>query len=182
MPEGLENDLKPAELADLVAYLNEGAERPKAIAGNHPETVRQADGGAIRLDAARAAIFGPTLTYEPGHGNLGLWQSADDRAAWSFQIDRPGTFTITLEWACADDSAGNEYELRAGTRTIKGTVGGTGSWSRYQSIFAGEVTLGTGTERLEIRPSGALRGALLDLRSITLIPRTIKVYNDGKSR
>ena len=41
MPEGLENDLKPADLADLIAYLVPAAERPKVVAGNHPETVRQ---------------------------------------------------------------------------------------------------------------------------------------------
>jgi putative membrane-bound dehydrogenase-like protein len=182
MPEGLEADLKPAELADLVAYLNEGAERPKVIAGNHPESVRQAGDGTIRLDASRAAVFGPTLTYESDHGNLGSWQSSDDHASWSFRVDRPGTFTITLEWACADESAGNGYELRVGSRTVKGTVGATGSWSRYQSIFVGEVTLGTGTERLEIRPIASPRGALLDLRAVVLVPRSIKVYSDGKRR
>ena len=45
MPEGLENDLKPADLADLIAYLDHGAERPKVVAGNHPETVRQTGAG-----------------------------------------------------------------------------------------------------------------------------------------
>jgi hypothetical protein len=72
--------------------------------------------------------------------------------------------------------------LQVGSRTIKGTVGSTGSWSRYQSIFVGEATLREGTERLEIRPSGPPRGALLDLRAVVLVPRSMKVYNDGKSR
>ena len=182
MPEGLENDLKPTDTADLFAYLVQGAERPKVVAGNHPETVRQTGAGAIRLDAATAAIFGPTLTYEKSPGNLGFWKSADDRAAWSFQVETPGIYTITLEWACADESAGNGYELRVGTRTIKGTVGGTGTWSRYQSLFAGEAELKAGTERLELRPSGAPRGALLDLRAIVLTPRSHGVYNDAKPR
>jgi putative membrane-bound dehydrogenase-like protein len=182
MPEGLENDLKPAELADLVAYLIEGAERPKVIPGNHPETVRQAGDGAIRLDAATAALFGPTLTYEAARGNLGSWHSGDDRALWSFQVATPATFTITLEWACADEAAGNSFELQVGSRTHRSTVGATGSWSRYQSIFVGEATLQAGTHRLEIRPGGVTRGALCDLRAVVLTPRTIKVYNDAKPR
>ena len=37
MPEGLENDLKRSDLADLIAYLASGGERPKVLAGNHPE-------------------------------------------------------------------------------------------------------------------------------------------------
>jgi putative heme-binding domain-containing protein len=182
MPEGLENDVKPAEVADLVAYLIDGGVQPKAIAGNRPETVRQAGDGTIRLDAAAAAVFGPTLTYESAHGNLGSWRSGDDRASWSFQVANPATFTIALEWACADESAGNAYELRVGSRTHRNTVGATGTWSRYRSIFVGEVTLGTGTQRLEIRPTDAPRGALFDLRAVLLTPRTIKVYNAGKPR
>jgi putative membrane-bound dehydrogenase-like protein len=182
MPEGLENDLKPNEMSDLIAFLVRGAEQPKFVAGNHPETVQQTGAGAIRLGAASAAIFGPTLTYEPVPGYLGFWQSADDRAQWSFQVETPGTYTIALEWACADQSAGNGYELRAGTRTIKGTVGGTGTWARYQSLFAGEADLKAGPQRLELRPSGPPRGALLDLRAIVLTPRSRNVYNDVKPR
>jgi hypothetical protein len=184
MPEGLENDLRPADLADLIAYLVPAAERPKTVAGNHPETIRQTGDSAIRLDASTAALFGPTLTYEKSPGNLGYWQSADDRATWSFQVETPGVYTITLEWACADESAGNGYELRVGTRTIKNIVGGTGAgtWSHYQSLFAGEAELNAGSGRLELRPSAPPRGALLDLRAIVLTPRSRGVYNDAKPR
>jgi putative membrane-bound dehydrogenase-like protein len=184
MPEGLENDLKPGDLADLIAYLAAGSERPKVVAGNQPATVRQASDGTIRLAAATAAIYGPTLTFETANGNLGAWNNSVDRAAWTFHVDKPAMFTIALEWACADESAGNDYELRVGTRTIKRTVGGTGAgtWSRYRSIFVGEVDLGTGPHRLEIRPSGPPRGALLDLRAVVLTPRSMNVYNDGRPR
>ncbi len=88
MPEGLENDLKPADLADLIAF-SPRRRAAQGVAGNQPETVRQTGAGPIRLDASTAAIFGPTLTYETSPGNLGYWQSADDHAAWSFQVDRP---------------------------------------------------------------------------------------------
>src|SRR5262249_13536555 len=110
------------------------------------------------------------------------WLSGDDRAVWSFQVTTPATFTITIEWACADESAGNGYELRVGSRTHRTTAGGTGTWSRYRSIFVGEATLAAGTERLEIRPTSVPHGALFDLRAVVLTPRTIKVYNDPKPR
>jgi hypothetical protein len=176
MPEGLENDLKPTDLADLLAYLAGGVDRPKRFPGNHPQTIAQAGDGTIRLDAARAAILGPTLNYVEEQASLESWQSGDDRASWEFQVDRPATFTITLEWSCAEESAGNDYELRVGPRTIKGTVGSTGSWTRYQTIFVGEVTLAVGKERLELRPGGAPRGALLDLRALVLTPRSPAVF------
>ncbi|MCA1686497.1 MAG: c-type cytochrome, partial [Planctomycetia bacterium] len=119
MPEGLENDLKPAELADLLAFLAGGAVRPKAVEGNRPRTVAQGDDGSVRLPATAAEVYGPSLTYEAPQRNLGLWQSDDDRAAWSFRLDRPGTFTVSMEWACADESAGNPYVVRVGGTTLR---------------------------------------------------------------
>jgi hypothetical protein len=166
----------------LIAYLAHGAERPRSVAGNHPGLVRQAVDGTVRLAAETAAIYGPTLTYEPEFGNLGYWKSGDDRAAWSFHVETPGTFTIALDWACADESAGNTFEVRVGPRVLRGTVGGTGTWSRYRSIFVGEVNLTTGPQRLELRSAGPPRGALLDLRAVILTPRSRSVYDDAKAR
>src|SRR5262249_21992370 len=149
----------------------------KSVAGNHPERVSPAGDGTIRLEAATAAIYGPTLTFDSTGGNLGSWSSAADRAAWSFQVERPATFTIAVEWACADETAGNGYELRIGPKTLRSTVGATGS--RYRSIFVGEVDLGAGAQRLELRPTGPPRGALLDLRAVVLTPRSQNVFNDA---
>jgi putative membrane-bound dehydrogenase-like protein len=186
MPEGLENDVRPAEMADLIAFLAHGAERPRTFAGNLPEVVRQAADGTLRLAASGASIYGPTLTYMAADGHLGNWTSAGDRAVWSFQVEQAATYTVALEWACADESAGNAYELRIGPRTIRTTVGGTGTgaggWSQYRSIFVGEVALTPGPGRLELRPSGAPRGALLNLRAVVLTPRSGSVYRDGTPR
>jgi putative heme-binding domain-containing protein len=178
MPEGLERDLSQQDLADVIAYVAGAAEAPKVVAGNRPATVQQADDGTIRLTAETAAIYGATLVYESEFGNLGHWESANDRASWTFKVDRPATFTVTIEWACADESAGNPYEIRVGTRVLPGTVGGTGAgtWSQYHSIFVNELVLPAGTHKLEFRPSRAPQGALLDLRAVVLSPRTEKVF------
>jgi hypothetical protein len=170
MPEGLERDLSSADLADLVAYLD-ASNRPKLVAGNHPETVAQAPDGSIRLKAEAASIFGDTLTYESEFGNLGYWQSPSDRAQWTFRVDRRSTFTLAMDYACADGSAGNAFLIRVGGTTSRGVVGGTGSWSNYRSLFVREVTLPIGTHRLEVRPAGPIRDALIDLRAVTLTPR-----------
>jgi hypothetical protein len=171
MPEGLENDLKGTDLADLAAYI---AGRPKTVAGNRPETVSQADDGSIRLTAASAEIHGATLIYEPEFENLGHWHSAGDHAVWTVRVTRPTSFTVAMEWACADESAGNRFRIGVGGKSIEGLVGGTGarSWANYRSIFIGEVDLPEGTHRLDIRPARPLRGALLDLKAIVLTPRS----------
>jgi len=173
MPEGLENDLTPKDLADVISYVESNGRRPKSVEGNQPETVAQGTDGVVRLTAKSAQIYGPSLTYETQFDNLGLWNSEKDEAVWTLSVDRPSTFTVSMEWACANESAGNTYELRANGKAIRGIVDGTGAstWSRYRSIFVGELPLPTGTHRLEFRPVGPVRNALLDLRAITLTPR-----------
>lgn len=175
MPEGMENDLKPNELADLVAYLAQGEDRLKSLEGNRPQLVAHRDDDSIRLPASSAEVYGPTLTYEIETRNLGYWHSARDRAMWTFRSDRPHSYTVSMEWACADESAGNPYRVRIDSTTISGGVGGTGGWANYRSIFLGEVTLPAGVHRLEFRPGGPLQGALCDLRAVVLTPRVAKV-------
>jgi hypothetical protein len=82
-----------------------------------------------------------------------------------------------MEWACADESAGNAFFVRIGQSIIRSVVGGTGpgTWANYQSIFLGEVTLPAGVHRLDFRPEGPIQGALLDLRAVVLTPRPDKV-------
>ncbi len=171
MPEGLERDLSPSDFTDLIAFLD-ASNRPKSQPGNHPEIVSPDPGGAIHLTAETAAIHGETLIFEATFRNLGYWQSPSDRAVWTFRVDRPTTFNVALDYACADDSSGNAFLIRVGTQSGRGVVGGTGGWSNYQSMFVRELKLPAGTHRLEIRPApGPIRNALFDLREITLTPR-----------
>jgi putative membrane-bound dehydrogenase-like protein len=170
MPEGLERDLSPADLADLLAYLD-ASNRPRAVPGNRPEVIAPALDGSIRLEARAASIFGPTLTFEAPFGNLGDWRSPTDRASWTFRVDRPSTFTMAMDYACDDGSAGNTFLARVNSSESRGVVGGTGSWSSYRSLFVREIALPAGTHRLEVRPAGPIRNALIDLRAVTLTPR-----------
>ncbi len=170
MPEGLEKDLTPKDVADLIAFLGGIGPPPKQVAGNHPERIKPTAEGTLVLRAANAEIRGDTLTFEPKYGNLGYWATLNDQAAWTFEVDRPGNYTVTIEWACDDGTAGNRLALRVGSSRIEHQVAGTGSWDTYRSATLGEVTLTPGLNRLEIQSIGRIRGALLDLRTVELRP------------
>src|SRR5262249_61620354 len=73
MPEGLENDLDPAGLADLIAFVARGSLRPKVLAGNRPRTVTESPDGSIHLTADAAEIYGPSLIFEAEFSNIGWW-------------------------------------------------------------------------------------------------------------
>jgi hypothetical protein len=170
MPEGLEKDLSLRDVADLIAFLEGIEPPPKTFKGNHPRLVKAGPGGTITLSAADAEIYGDRLIFEARHGNLGYWMAANDRAVWRFEAAGPGKYAVWLDWACAHDSAGNVLEIHLGSQRIQHQVGGTGTWEDYSWKKLGDLALTAGTNRLEVRPAAAPRGALFDLRRIELRP------------
>jgi putative membrane-bound dehydrogenase-like protein len=172
MPEGLEKDITPRDLADLIAYLTSAspAPAPKTLAGNRPEVVEPAQDGTIVLTAEAAEVYGDRLTFEPKYGNLGSWTADNDRASWRFTASRAGRYMVWFDRACAAEAAGQRLVVRSGGESFTIRVDSTGSWDRYRNSKVGELTLPAGPGRLEIRPDGALRGPLIDLRAVELRP------------
>jgi putative membrane-bound dehydrogenase-like protein len=172
MPEGLEKDLKPEDVADLLAFLTNAlpTRTRKTFTGNQPELVAPAADGVIKLTAKNCAIYGKTLIFEPQFTNLGYWQSQDDLAEWTFTVPRAGTYTVQLDWACQNSSAGDTLVLQVGDQRIEHQVAGTGTWETYQQKAIGTLRLEPGAHRLQARSAGKIRGALIDLRSLRLVP------------
>ena len=173
MPEGLEKDLKPQDIADLVALVrsSSSARKPKTFPGNKPELVRPDADGALHLTAQNCAIYGSSLVLEKEHGNLGSWSHEDDEAVWTVEVARPGKYTVSLEWACAPEAAGNSFILQAPANRLTGKVVTTGSWDRYRTAQVGEIELPMGQHEVSLRPAGPIKGALIDLKGIKLIPK-----------
>jgi putative membrane-bound dehydrogenase-like protein len=173
MPEGLEKEIPPRDMADLLAYLRAGipTTKPKEFAGNRPELVRPDAKGVLRLLPKNGAIYGKTLVLEAKHGNLGYWSSEDDHVDWTLEVPVAGTYAVELEWACADDSAGNLLLLQAGNKKIQLKIASTGSWDDYRVNWIATVELPQGRIEATARSQGPVRGALIDLKGIYLVPK-----------
>lgn len=170
MPDGLEADIPPADMADLIAHVATGGVVAKTFAGNEPRVIEQAEDGTIRLPATAAEIYGDTLVFEPEHENLGYWQSPNDRASWTFVVDRPGIYNVSMEWACPDDHAGGAFLVQVDGNRRRNLVSTTGGWSNYDAIFIDEKVLEPGTHRLELLPDGAPERALFDIKAVVISP------------
>ncbi len=173
MPEGLEKDLKPQDIADLVALIRSSGpvRKPKTFAGNKPELVRPGADGTLHLTAKNCAIYGSSLVLEPQYSNLGLWSHEDDEAVWSVEVTRPGKYAVWLEWACAPGAAGNAFVLQAPAHRLTGKVRSTGSWDTYRTAQVGEIELPAGRQEIALRPGGPIKKSLIDLKAIKLIPK-----------
>jgi putative membrane-bound dehydrogenase-like protein len=174
MPEGLEKDVSPAQMADLLAFLATTATPPKSFAGNVPTVVGSNDDGVVLLSAENCEIRGPSVVFEDQFQNLGMWHSAEDSATWTIDANAAGKYRVFLEFACDDSAAGNTLIVESEGEPIKSRIPATGAWSRYQLVEIGELSLRAGVSSLVVRSDGAIRGALVDLRTLQLVPPTGK--------
>ncbi|HWC91403.1 MAG TPA: c-type cytochrome, partial [Pirellulales bacterium] len=171
MPEGLEKDLKPQDLADVFALLSESGPRRKTFAGNRPEVVEpEALRGEFYLMPQTAELYGDTVVWESHYGNFGHWESENDQAVWTLDAKVEGPYDVWLEYACDNAASGNSVLITAGGNRLLAPVVTTGSWDNYRTAQVGRISLPAGKVRLVLRPAGKPHGALFDLQSVRVRP------------
>jgi len=170
MPEGLELFLRPADLADIIAFINANLTPPKSFDGNQPRLVQPQTDGTLRLPASNAEIYGQSLVFESHYKNLGYWMSDDDQAVWSILVPHTGTYEVSMEWAVPDQTANQAFAIITATDRLEGHVPTTTSWDIYEQRVLGRLHLKQGVQRLVMRPTERVRGAMLDLRELKLEP------------
>jgi len=135
------------------------------------QPVRPEKDGVMQLRATSARIHGPGLAFEPRYGNLGQWFGADGYASWTLEDQPGGTYAVWLDWACQDSHAGNKFQIRVGDQVLlTEQVSGTGTWDDYRQEKFGEIRLAPGKPQLIFRSEGPIKRALIDLRTIRLVP------------
>ena len=170
MPEGLEKDITPADMANVIAYLRGSGAPRKTFYANHPRLVTPTTDGTLQLYPTTCEIYGPSIVMERLFKNLAKWQSENDRAVWNVEVPKAGRYAVTLNFACTDEHSGNTWLLEAGDRSLSGQVASTGSNDRYQELSVGEIELPAGAQQIVFRSKGPIQGELLKLGGVLLKP------------
>ena len=172
MPEGLEKDLKTQDLADVIAYVRRaGAQKVEANQrGRFVRRVRAGQDDSFLLLATESEVYGDTLLVEKTHDNLGHWQTMNDRAVWPIYVAHGGRYEVWATWACDRKSAGNSMVIECGSSSVVHEVATTGSWDTYQRAKFGTLDLPDGAQRLAVRPHDRIKGAMIGLKSLQLVP------------
>jgi len=170
MPEGFENSLDHQAMADLVAFVAASGPAPKSFEGNRPGLVAAGPDGTVRLRAGVAEVYGDTLVFEAHYGNLGFWESESDHAAWSLRAAKAGRYDVWLDWAAQGGGKENQLQLDCGEARLSASVPHTASWDEYHQKKIGQIVLSAGEHRLGVHGQPPLRGAMMDLREICLVP------------
>jgi hypothetical protein len=170
MPEGLEKDLSPDDLANVIAFVRGSGAPRKRFGANHPQLVTPTTDGTLQLYPTTCEIYGPTIVMEQLYKNLGKWQSENDRAVWNIEIPKAGRYSVLLNYACLEKSAGNTWLLEAGDKKLSGKVASTGSIDRYQEIACGVIDVAAGAQQIVLRSAGPVQGSLFQFGGLLLKP------------
>lgn len=173
MPEGLEKDLNPKEMADLIEYVRSSlpAQKRREFPGNKPTVVHPDKDTIYRLLAKTAAVYGRNIVIEERYQNFGYWYSMEDRVAWTLAVPEAGTYNVWIYYACHPNDAGNTLAIEVGKERALYKVEATESWDDYRGVKIGQVRLEAGKQMLTVRPAGSLSGALADVKKVELSPR-----------
>ena len=137
------------------------------------EPVAQSSDGSLSLHSKQARTLSVLMRYEPATNKncLGYWANANDRADWTFSINRPGLFEVEVWQGCGKGHGGSEVEIEAGGKTLSFVVEDTGHFQNFIPRRLGKVALGTaGNHQLVVRPRFKKAGAVMDIREIKLLP------------
>jgi len=128
--------------------------------------------GSVSLLATDANLHGRRIKLEHKNGadSIGFWTTKADHVSWEFH-GLYGEFDIELELACEPGNAGSEFVIALGDARLTGVVPDTGSWTTFTLHQAGRMTVPkTGMNTLTLSPGEEFKGALMNLRRVTLRP------------
>ncbi|WP_395740185.1 c-type cytochrome [Prosthecobacter sp.] len=132
----------------------------------------QADAdGVLLLPASAAKTYGQKLAYRAALNVLAPWRIDTDVAEWLIQVPADGEYEVLVTLAADDASAGDAYVIEAENASAKGVVQSTGGYESFKEQPAGKLKLKAGAQSLLMRPEGALKQELADVRAVRLVRR-----------
>ncbi len=187
MPEGMEKNISPEQMANLIAFLNEGGNYTEGGTystqpGNVPATVKANPDGTLHLTAAACQMHGEQFRFEKMYGNIGFWNQSDEYVKWLIEVPMSGDYEVLVDYACPDVAAENTCRLNSSNQTLIATVATTGSWDEYRDLNIGTLKLAKGATSIRFGAEAEINGWLMDLRAITLRPVNLETPPKPTSR
>ncbi len=124
--------------------------------------------GVMLLPASAAKTYGQKLGYRPSLNVLAPWRIDTDVAEWLIQVPESGAYEVLVTLAADEASAGDAYVIESANTSVKGVVQSTGGYESFKEQSAGTIQLKAGVQSLLMRPEGALKQELADVRAVRL--------------
>jgi hypothetical protein len=80
-------------------------------------------------------------------------------------------YRVEVEMSCAPGNEGNGFVVKVGGMELPGKTGATEGWSDFRTVEMGRVAFEqAGPVRVTVRPDAGMKGALMNLRAVRLVP------------
>jgi alpha-L-fucosidase len=135
--------------------------------------VLQENTGKMELNYLTAITHGGAMKRfnRKGGFHISKWTKPEDAVEWIIHIDKPGVFSLNIDYAASSEMEGRSFKIIIADSHIERTVVCTGDWFEYHQFPAGYVEIPkAGDYTLTIRPKGKSDSYLMYLRSIILDP------------
>jgi hypothetical protein len=164
--------LIPALLLVTQTFLG-AAEAPKTPAtqpSTAPAVEVQAD-GSILLKAAGARIHGFRLHLEAKpEPTLVYWIDMTEYPEWPQAVAKKGTYAVEVTYSCPAKAGGEFVVSGAAGKVVASKIQHTADWQTFTTVNLGTLTILNDNTTINIRGSGKVLHALMNLRSIKLTP------------
>jgi len=100
--------------------------------------------------------------------SVGFWSDAADYLEWTDIPAKPGRYTVTLTYACGNNTA-NEFVFAASGESLTGKTQSTGGWDVFIPVELGEITLAGDRASFTLKAVSVSDG-LMDFKAIELVP------------
>lgn len=131
--------------------------------------------GNFLLNATDAKLEGDKVQVEGE--NVGFWTNQNDAVTWKFTVPEKnaGSFQAKLRYSCAPDTGGSTFVLEVDgvPSPVTGKIVATKSWYDYVTVaLPNTMRMQAGSHILRVRVQSKPGFAVMNLRSITLVPST----------
>jgi alpha-L-fucosidase len=135
--------------------------------------------GTILLSAQQAKIHnveGSKVDVDSDSDSIGHWTSPSVSVDWTFNIQTPGKFTVTMEVASAKAST---FMVTVGQESREVKVPATGGYKKFKTVKIGTFTMkNAGDDKISFQPIKESWNPV-NLRSVKMVPTPVKLYYDG---
>ncbi len=120
--------------------------------------------------AAKTAETKGGARFEEAKNCIGFWTNQHSEVFWPINVTSNKRYRVEVTYSCENASAGSVVEISGAFGRVNLKVAGTGGWSAFRTESAGEIEMVQGLSSLKAKALKMPAGAVMNLRSIRLIP------------
>lgn len=135
-------------------------------------SIKQADDGSLKLDAAAARIQGRNAELK-GEKTKDViwWTSTDTSLQWTAMFRKPGRYRVEMNYAIIGSNNGSPLIISVGNQILKLVPKAGNGFDDYKTGKAGEIEITKpGELPIVLKPLEKGREYVINIRSISLLP------------